>query len=123
VLQDVLMLAALCSLVVPGPRGPWLPAVLLAAVGVGLAGWAIAALGPALAHVPRPRDGVTRVRRGPYRFLRHPIYVGLLAACAGLAIRAPLAWLPTVLLAAVLALKARLETEWLASRERHETAA
>lgn len=113
ILQDMATLAVLALLVLPGPRGPWAAAVVVAAVGCALAVWAGATLGPALSHLPAPRRGAQRVTRGPYRVLRHPIYVGLVLGAAGASIRAPLAWIPSVVLAVVLVLKARLETELL----------
>ena len=52
---------------------------LLILVGIGFAVWAGRTLGPALTPYPRPSEEATLVERGPYRLVRHPIYVaGLL---------------------------------------------
>jgi protein-S-isoprenylcysteine O-methyltransferase Ste14 len=96
-----------------GPRGPTVPAILVASSGLALLGWAIWALGRALTPFPQPRPGVRRVTRGPYRFLAHPMYVAAVVICLGAAIRAPLAAIPTAILALVLTLKARVEDDWL----------
>jgi protein-S-isoprenylcysteine O-methyltransferase Ste14 len=96
-----------------GPRGPVVPAIVVVMAGLALLGWAIWALGRALTPFPRPRQGVQRVRRGPYRFLSHPMYVAAVVVCAGAAIHAPMAAIPTAILALVLSLKARVEEEWL----------
>jgi protein-S-isoprenylcysteine O-methyltransferase Ste14 len=50
---------------------------------------AVLALGRCFGVLPEVRGLVTK---GPYRFVRHPVYLGELAACAGLAIAAPSVW-------------------------------
>lgn len=44
--------------------------------GLGLGYWAGRALGSALTAYPLPSDRARLVEKGPYRFVRHPIYVG-----------------------------------------------
>lgn len=72
----------------------------------------------ALSALPRPLDGSELVQSGPYRFMRHPIYSGLILASAGVAlIRVSL--LVGVLalgLAIVLDVKRRREEAWLRER-------
>lgn len=94
-----------------------------AAVGIGgalLLAWGIAALrrGHALAAAPYPRAEGRLVDSGPYRFVRHPIYAGLLLVAIGLALDHP--WIgsavATALLFVVLDLKRRREEAWLAER-------
>lgn len=65
---------------------------------------------------PAVRAGARLVTSGPYRFLRHPMYVAVLALCLGFVVldrhAADLAaW---IALAALFALKARLEERALA---------
>lgn len=53
--------------------------------GSGLAVWGIASLGPALSPYPEPLPGTDLVGGGPYRFVRHPIYSGLVLSLVGTA--------------------------------------
>lgn len=93
---------------------------LIGMVGAVMIGSAIAELrrAGALAAVPHPRPEATLAERGPYRFVRHPIYGGLILGALGLAIITP--WVGTFvtvgLLAVVLDLKRRREEAWLAER-------
>ena len=57
------------------PRQLSFAGIPLAAVGgIGFV-WAARTLGKSLTPYPRPRESGVLVLRGPYRFLRHPIYV------------------------------------------------
>ena len=49
----------------------------------------VLALGTCFGVLPEARGLVTR---GPYRLVRHPVYLGELGACAGLVLGAPSAW-------------------------------
>ena len=71
--------------------------VVLVAAGAGLAAWAVRAAGRA-----RLADAATLVTTGPYRLVRHPMYVGWTLAYVGVALAAGLAW-PLALLPAVAA--------------------
>ena len=89
-------------------------------VGLGLIAFAMVLLrrSKALTAVPRPRDEGSLVVSGPYRFIRHPVYAGLILACLGVAFTR-LSWidlgLPTALFV-VLDLKRRREEAWLGQR-------
>ena len=50
---------------------------------------AVLALGRCFGILPEARGLVTR---GPYRLVRHPVYLGELGACAGLLLGAPTTW-------------------------------
>ena len=50
---------------------------------------AVLALGRCFGVLPEARGLVTH---GPYRVVRHPVYLGELGACAGLVLAAPRAW-------------------------------
>ncbi len=91
---------ALFLLIVLGPRTvaglpPW-PAVIshfASSVGMGflaLGGLVslIAALhlGSNLTPLPHPKEGATLVVTGMYRFVRHPIYLGVILMAAGFAL-------------------------------------
>lgn len=72
----------------------------------------------AFTAVPRPREQGTLVESGAYRWVRHPIYTGLILGALGLAIITPWAgsFVAVALLAVVLDLKRRREEVWLAER-------
>lgn len=73
------------------PAFPVTAAVALAGLAATLAGvafaiWARVTLGANWSGMITVKEGHTLVRRGPYRFVRHPIYTGLLAAFLGTAL-------------------------------------
>lgn len=90
---------------------------IVAAVGLALAVWAGVTMGHSLSPFPRPPRDAELVERGPYRLLRHPIYVGGALFFAGLSLVFSVYGL---VLTAVLSLfwvaKARLEERHLAAR-------
>ena len=90
---------------------------LVAALGVALAVWAGVTMGHSLSPFPRPPRDAELVDRGPYRVLRHPIYVGGTLFFGGLSLVFSVYGL---VLTAVLALfwlaKARLEERHLVAR-------
>lgn len=97
-------------------RAP-LGAFLLAAVGLAIGVWALAANRPGNFNIhPAPRVGGRLVREGPYRWIRHPMYtcVMVCAVAAAWASRTAWAWLATGVLAGVLQAKASLEERWMA---------
>lgn len=84
----------------------------LTAVAGGLLALSVSrTLGDAFTATPVPRTGAHLSRGGPYRYLRHPMYVGLLLIILGLLIAAgsPIAWLWGVVLAIFFWLKSRWE--------------
>ena len=126
----VVIQAILIGLILFGPQGPALVSMeplntILQSCGIaiGLLAcliMAIAAinLGKNLTPLPCPKDDAELVQTGLYRFVRHPIYFGVLLAA--------LAWLfifPGVYILAyaiglffLFDLKARLEEIWLVER-------
>ena len=72
----------------------------------------------AMTVLPQPRPDGELVERGPYRFIRHPIYGGLILGALGLAVITPWAgtFAAVALLTIVLDLKRRREETWLAER-------
>ncbi len=92
-------------------------AVLAALGGLGSLA-ALASLGRNLSVLPHPKDGAALVATGAYAWVRHPIYVGVLALGAGWALlwgswAAALAWAALFVL---FDLKARREEHLLAQR-------
>jgi len=59
---------------------------VLIAVGIVVALVGGLRLGGALTPLPIPKDGQTLVTTGIYRFVRHPIYTGVLSLAAGLVV-------------------------------------
>ena len=126
----VVIQAILIGLILFGPQGPALVSVELlkttlqsCGIAIGLLAcliMVIAAinLGKNLTPLPCPKDDAELVQAGLYRFVRHPIYFGVLLAA--------LAWLfifPGVYILAyaiglffLFDLKARLEEIWLVER-------
>ena len=95
---------------------PWrtLGALLLIAGGL-IATLAALHLGSNLTPLPHPRSGGALVRSGLYRWVRHPIYLGVLAMALGWAVfvqsLASLGY--CIVLALFLDIKSRREERWL----------
>lgn len=92
----------------------WLGAAWVA-LGLGFAVWARVHLGGNWSGTVTLKHDHELIRSGPYRFVRHPIYTGLLAALLGSAIvRGEWRGLFAVMVAFVaLWRKSRLEERWL----------
>jgi protein-S-isoprenylcysteine O-methyltransferase Ste14 len=74
----------------------------------------VLALGRCFGVLPEVRGLVTE---GPYRFVRHPVYLGELGACAGLVVAAPSLWNLGVAAVFVGAQAVRMRLEELALAE------
>jgi len=110
-------------------RIPWLKTPLLAAgfaplglsataLGIALSFWARSLLNRNWSGLAVIRAGHELVERGPYRYVRHPIYSGILLALAGtvIALGAPPRWIAIgLLILAVFLLKIQSEERLLAS--------
>lgn len=91
--------------------------LVVALIGVVLVAWAGIAMGSSLTPFPRPRRRGELVERGPYRFVRHPIYAGGVLFFAGLSLVLSVYGLVlTAVLAAFWIAKARLEERFLSER-------
>jgi protein-S-isoprenylcysteine O-methyltransferase Ste14 len=70
--------------------GPtWIPATIgsiLVASGIALRAWAILTLGTSFSRAVRVEPDQPVVSNGPYRFVRHPSYTGLLLAFTGIGV-------------------------------------
>jgi protein-S-isoprenylcysteine O-methyltransferase Ste14 len=99
-----------------GPGVTYLGLVLTAA-GAALVGWSARELGSSLTPFPKPLREGELVETGPYRVLRHPIYVGGFLFFTGLSL-AFSAWglLLTAVLGVFWVAKARLEERLLLDR-------
>jgi protein-S-isoprenylcysteine O-methyltransferase Ste14 len=58
--------------------------IVIFIVGVGFRWWAIRSLDIYYSHMVRTTDDHRIIERGPYRFIRHPAYAGMLAAHVGI---------------------------------------
>jgi protein-S-isoprenylcysteine O-methyltransferase Ste14 len=84
---------------------------IVAAAGLVLAVWAARAMGQSLTMFPRPPRDAELVETGPFRRLRHPIYVGGVLFFAGLSL---------VFSVYALALTGLLALFWVAKAKREE---
>lgn len=93
--------------------------VVLCLAGAGLAVWAARMLGAALTAEPEPLPDATLVEAGPYRLVRHPIYVGAVLAFVGWT-EAWSNWMLALTVGVVLSwffeAKARVEERWMQAR-------
>jgi protein-S-isoprenylcysteine O-methyltransferase Ste14 len=110
--------AILGAIALRGPDDGVSTGMLIAGEAVALASCAfllasVLALGTCFGVLPEARGLVTR---GPYRLVRHPVYVGELGVCAGLVMGAPTAWnlVAAVVLVAGQLWRMRLEERALA---------
>lgn len=78
----------------------------------------VVALGKSLTPFPRPLPTAELVTSGAYRFVRHPIYFGLLLAALGISLLtlSPLRLVLTLLLGVFFDCKATREERWLLER-------
>jgi len=90
---------------------------LLAALGLIVFAWALRAMGRSLTPLPRPRDDGELVTSGPFRVVRHPVYLGATLIFVGLSL--VFSWSSLILscaLALLWAAKARVEERYLIER-------
>ena len=91
--QSLLMVATVVLAFVPPswPNELRLVGIPLAVVGALGFAWASRALGSSMTPYPKPREPGTLVQSGPYRYVRHPVYVAgtLLFTGIGLASSIP----------------------------------
>ncbi len=112
VLQFGLAAALVLSTAMP-PTG--IAAWMLIISGGTLAVWAWLTMGRRLRILPAPDQQATLVDSGPYAWLRHPMYTGLMVFCGGLLLHDPRPWrlLLYLTLLTVLVIKGRYEERLL----------
>ncbi|MEX1263586.1 MAG: isoprenylcysteine carboxylmethyltransferase family protein [Actinomycetota bacterium] len=123
VLQVALLLVVVATAALgPDWPRPWESPLLIVGVITLLAGvfFLLAgarSLGAALTPLPHPREAATLRDNGVYRFVRHPIYGGLLLIALGLSLcSSPWTLVPTAVLALLLVGKSVREERWLIER-------
>jgi protein-S-isoprenylcysteine O-methyltransferase Ste14 len=106
---------------------PWTSAaywtgVVLLALGLAFTVWARRHLGRNWSATVTLKEGHQLIRTGPYRWVRHPIYTGLLIALLGSAIaRGELrAVIGLVIVAAAFIRKLRIEERWMCEHFKEE---
>jgi protein-S-isoprenylcysteine O-methyltransferase Ste14 len=75
-------------------------------------------LGKNLTPLPRPKENAELIQGGLYRFVRHPIYFGVIVLSFGWGLiqQSTLVWLYVVIIAIFFDIKSRKEEQWLAER-------
>ena len=89
----------------------------LIVAGIALGTWALFANRPGNFNFrPEPREGGVLITHGPYRWIRHPMYLGLLLVSAGLGgiIDSFHGWMLSLTLLGALLIKASFEDRWMA---------
>jgi protein-S-isoprenylcysteine O-methyltransferase Ste14 len=120
VLAQTALLVLLVVLVFLPPYWPseasyaGIPLAVLGAVGFV---WSARSLGSSLTPYPKPRETGELVEKGPYRFVRHPIYVAGLLFFLGVGLSSSLpATLGALALGVLWWRKAGVEEAYLAAR-------
>jgi protein-S-isoprenylcysteine O-methyltransferase Ste14 len=109
---------ALLAVMVFYPRdASWIPTgfmrdvgMAFMAVAVALGLWAAAYLGRGLTPSPLPNGSTALVMRGPYQFVRHPMYTSVILLGIGMAIRSG-SWIVTIALMGLIGLFA-VKSRW-----------
>ena len=97
--------------VIPGGDVTGVSGLAITILGLCLAVWARVHLGKNWSSRPTIREGHTLVRTGPYRFVRNPIYTGLLVAYTGTAIVIGALWAIVLILFLLVAFLVRIREE------------
>jgi protein-S-isoprenylcysteine O-methyltransferase Ste14 len=97
------LLAAFLPLAAPYPESISRMIAVIGLSGYGLVLWSLLTLGDRFGIAPADRGLVTR---GPYRFVRHPMYLGELVVRGALVVAAPQLLVAFVLLLALITIQA-----------------
>jgi protein-S-isoprenylcysteine O-methyltransferase Ste14 len=92
---------------------------LIAIGGLVFTNWAVRALGAALTPGTEPLPGAPLAREGPYQYVRHPVYTGIVFVLTGWTLawaNWTLALVVWLVVACYLEGKARAEERWLRAR-------
>ncbi len=83
---------------IPGRWVPFVAGVVVMWLGIALRQWSVWTLGRFFTVVVRVTEGQSVVDRGPYRWVRHPSYTGLVLTLVGLGVALG-SWLSVLALA------------------------
>jgi protein-S-isoprenylcysteine O-methyltransferase Ste14 len=118
---QILLIALVVVAAVAGPRWPARLILTIIGVVVAVAGglvmlWGGRTLGSSLTPFPSPRGN--HLERGPYRFIRHPMYGGGIILALGVSLASsPWALVPTAALIPFFLIKSRYEERLLAQAD------
>jgi protein-S-isoprenylcysteine O-methyltransferase Ste14 len=118
---QILLIALVVVAAMLGPHWPAALVLAIAGVTVTVAGglamlWGGRTLGRSLTPYPSPRGA--HLERGPYRFVRQPMYGGGIVLATGIALASsPLALAPALALIPFFLVKARYEERLLAQAD------
>jgi protein-S-isoprenylcysteine O-methyltransferase Ste14 len=110
--------AFLCASIVPPGPALYFSGIAVLAAGLAFSAWARHWLGRNWSGIVTLKHGHELVRGGPYRYVRHPIYTGILFGFVGSAIALD-EWrgvLAVAIACAALWRKLRLEERWMIER-------
>ena len=119
VAQTVLMVLVVVLVFLPPfwPRQLSFVGIPLAVLGAVGFVWSARALGKSMTPYPRPRDTGELIEKGPYRFVRHPIYASGLLFFLGVGLSSSVpATLGALALGALWWRKAAVEEDHLSAR-------
>jgi protein-S-isoprenylcysteine O-methyltransferase Ste14 len=87
-------------------------------VGSSIAIMAAFHLGKNLTPLPKPKENAELIQGGLYRFVRHPIYFGviMLSVGWGLIQQSTLVWMYVLIIAIFFDIKSRKEEQWLQAK-------
>lgn len=118
---QIVLMALVAVAAVMGPHWPARLVLVIVGVIVAVAGgltmlWGGRTLGRSLTPYPSPRG--KHLERGPYRFIRHPMYGGGIILALGISLASsPWALVPTAALIPFFLLKSRYEERLLAQAD------
>ncbi len=81
--------------------------------------WAAVALGPSLSPLPRPSTRGRLTQIGPYRFVRHPMYMAVVLSAFGYSLAGPSITRFIILLALIVFFDAKARNEDALLRRRY----
>ena len=87
-------------------------------LGIAIALMAGFNLGKNLTPLPRPKENAELIQGGLYRFVRHPIYFGVIVLSIGWGLiqQSTLVWLYVIVIAIFFDIKSLREEQWLVER-------
>ena len=111
-------LGPLDGMVFGSRRGLYPAGLVIVAAGLVFSVWARITIGRHWSATVTVKEGHELVENGPYRWVRHPIYTGLLVGFAGtaLALDEWRGWLAVLIAFAALWRKLRLEERWMSEQ-------